>query len=418
MGAVGDEDHLHAADTDRGAVAEGDLGRAEGLVAVPREAGDGDHGVDGRAGGGADFAAEAQREAGANAGVEAQADGDGVPDRAECGALGVAIDEFAQNGGVVRGGAAAGVVGGIGHDHGGDIGGDGGGDAVADIEIIGRGATTHGDEFLADLGCQPIRFGLVPIGDDEDAAGQFRHVGVGEAMPDGDGDDALLPLHRHHPIHEASHQRQRGGIRPDLPAIVHRHHRLDLLADGGEHMGQQFLRPIHHVGMGKLLVEDDDIAQRHSLHRQMTMRIELHSDHAVRPDDRPHPLGDIAFDVIIAVSHHGAVEAEEDAVERQGGFDLGEDFIAHGFVVGAVGGPRGGSGEAGAFDEGEALDGGAAAGDPERGGAHQGRRAGVFARAEEDALLVGFDRGRQGGEGVGFGGQRAGEDAHGSLPQK
>ena len=170
--------------------------------------------------------------------------------------------------------------------------------------------------------------------------------------------------------------------------------------------------------MGKFLVEDDDVAEGNPLQGEVAVGVEFHADDAGGADQDADALGDVAFDVIIAVSHHGAVEAEEDAVERQGGCDLGEDFISHGFVVGAVGGPRGGSGEAGAFDEGEALDGGAAAGDPERGGAHQGRRAGVFARAEEDALLVGFDRGRQGGEGVGFGGQRAGEDAHGSLPQK
>jgi len=69
--------------------------------------------------------------------------------------------------------------------------------------------------------------------------------------------------------------------------------------------------------MGEFLVEHDDIGKAHPLQRQMTMRVELDANHRLRPDQRAHALDDVAFDIIIAMRHHGAVQPEQHAVDRQ-----------------------------------------------------------------------------------------------------
>jgi hypothetical protein len=73
------------------------------------------------------------------------------------------------------------------------------------------------------------------------------------------------------------------GYDADLPAVVQRHHRFDLLADRAQHQGQQVLGAFDHVGVGEFLVQDDDVGQTHALQREMAVRIEFDADHAVRP---------------------------------------------------------------------------------------------------------------------------------------
>ena len=53
----------------------------------------------------------------------------------------------------------------------------------------------------------------------QSVSGHLRHVGVGEAVADRDGEYAVVALQRGGAIDEAAHQRQRGGIGADLPAI-------------------------------------------------------------------------------------------------------------------------------------------------------------------------------------------------------
>src|SRR5436190_17164405 len=122
---LGDEHDLDAADAHRGTVAERNLRRPEALPAVARHPCDGHHRVDRRAGRGADLAAEAEWESRALTGIEAQPHRNRVPDRPNGRALDVALDQVAQDAGVVGRRAAAGVIGGLGDDDGRRIAGDG-----------------------------------------------------------------------------------------------------------------------------------------------------------------------------------------------------------------------------------------------------------------------------------------------------
>ena len=231
-------------------------------------------------------------------------------------------------------------------------------------------------------------------------------------MADGHGQHPVLALHRRGLVHEGAHQRQRGWIAGDLPAVVQRHRRAHLFADGAQDQGQQVLGAFHHVGMRELLVEDDDVGNPHTLQREMAVRVKLDTDHTVRANDRAHLLDHIAFGVIVAMRHHRSVQPEQHAIQRHGGFELGQDFIAHELVVGAVGGAGGAGGEAASLDQGEAVRGRTATRDPERGRAHQWRVFRVLSGAEEHAFPVGRQAGWQRRECVGFGGHGGREQAH------
>ena len=142
------------------------------------------------------------------------------------------------------------------------------------------------------------------------------------------------------------------------------------------------------------------------------MRVQLHPDHAALAHDGTDALDDVAFYIVVAMRHHCAVQAQQDAVQRHGGAALFQDFVAHRLVVALVGGAGGAGGEAASLDQGEPLCRGAAARHEQRRGAHQGRLRRVLAGAEIDAFLVCCERGRERGEGVAFSGQRGGENAH------
>src|SRR5215813_8887620 len=129
------------------------------------------------------------------------------------------------------------------------------------------------------------------------------------------------------------------------------------------------------------------------------MRIELDTDHGLWPHQRAHALDDVAFDVVVAMGHHGAVQAEEYAIDWQRRLELAQDLVAHELVVGTVGGAGGAGGEAAALDEGEALCLRALSRDPQRRRAHEGRRVGMLAWPHEHAFLVALDAGRERREG-------------------
>jgi len=94
-----------------------------------------------------------------------------------------------------------------------------------------------------------------------------------------------------------------------------------------------------------------------------------------------------SLDVVVPVGDHRPVEAEQHAVQGHRAPHLFEDLVAHVLVVLAHRGAGGAGGEAAALDEGEALRGGAAARDPERGRAHTRCVVRMLAGAQKHAFL-------------------------------
>ena len=87
-------------------------------------------------------------------------------------------------------------------------------------------------QLLAEPGRQRIGLLLVAVGDHQHARADLGHVAIGKAVGDRDREDAVLALHRHDAVDEAAHRLQRRRIALDLPAVVDRHDRLDLAAQG------------------------------------------------------------------------------------------------------------------------------------------------------------------------------------------
>ena len=64
----------------------------------------------------------------------------------------------------------------------------------------------------------------------------------------------------------------------------------------------------------------------------MAMKVELGADDRAGTDQGANSGEQIALAVIIVLCRHRAVKVEQDHVERQGGADLVEDFVAQRFI--------------------------------------------------------------------------------------
>src|SRR5262249_9498042 len=144
----------------------------------------------------------------------------------------------------------------------------------------------------------------------------------------------------------------------------------------------------------------------------MAMRIKFGADDGAWADQRAHARDDIAFDVVVTVRDHGAVQAEEHAVDGQRVLELPEDLVAHRLVVLAVGRARRTCREAAPLDEGKALFDSASPRDPELRSAKERRLVRMFAGPQEHTLLVGVEARRQWRECIRLGRYRGRKQAH------
>ena len=124
-----------------------------------------------------------------------------------------------------------------------------------------------------------------------------------------------------------------------------------------------------------------------------------------------HPLDEIAFAIVIPIGHHGAVEAEQHAVDRKRRLELREDAVAHHLVIGLAASAGRLRPETGALDQGKAVGGGALAGDVKRRRRVLRRVRMLARRIGEGGFEIGVG-GRDGREGVRLGSERGSEDAH------
>ena len=76
---------------------------------------------------------------------------------------------------------------------------------------------------------------------------------------------------------------------------------------------------IRHIGMRIFLIENHKLSDRQQPIIQMAMQIEFNANHAIRPDDGAHVLHQIGLAIIIAISHHGAMQIEQYYIQPAGG---------------------------------------------------------------------------------------------------
>ena len=197
LGAVGDQHHLNPADADGGAVAQRGLGRSEALPTVARH---GRSPSPWRRWAGRRWARSCRRSA-----AEwwrrrrrpcrcARRSGSQIgPTRR---VLDAALDQPAQDGGVVGGRAAAGIVGRVGHHDRRAIVASAAAMPASHLEVIRhRSCRAWRRTPRRVLVANASALALSPSATTRIAAGHLRHVGIGEAVADGDRQDAVLALH-------------------------------------------------------------------------------------------------------------------------------------------------------------------------------------------------------------------------------
>jgi hypothetical protein len=133
----------------------------------------------------------------------------------------------------------------------------------------------------------------------------------------------------------------------------------------------------------------------------VAMEVEFDADWNHRTHDLAHMRQQVAFAVVVAFGHHGAVHGEEHAVDRQRRLEIGHDLVTEG-LIDLLHCPAGGLGEgAEAFNHLPTLGLGPAAPDGERRAEHRHVRA-VAALAEKAGLLEQTLAGRDRREGIGL----------------
>ena len=139
------------------------------------------------------------------------------------------------------------------------------------------------------------------------------------------------------------------------------------------------------------------------------MQIELDADRNAGADHLAHMGEHVAFAVVVAFRHHGAMHGEQHGVDRQRGLEIGHDLVAEGFVdlLHRLASRLGEGAQA--FDHLPTLLLGATPPHRERRAEHRHFVA-VARLAIEAGFLEELLSGGNGGEGVGLGAEAGGED--------
>jgi hypothetical protein len=226
---------------------------------------------------------------------------------------------------------------------------------------------------------------------------------------DGERQHAVLAFHRRELVDEAAHRLARGVEYADHLAIERHHDRPGAALDGAVHESEEIVGALSHVDMRIFLEQDQHGGVAQGALADVAMQVELNAHRHIGANDLAHVREQVAFAVVVAFGHHGAVHGQQHGVDRHGGFQIGNDLVAKGLVdlfYGFAG--RLGEG-AEALDHLPALGLGATAPDRKRRTEHRHILA-VARLAIEAGLLEELMSGRDGGEGVGLGAQARGED--------
>jgi hypothetical protein len=408
----------HELDTshpDGDTIAHADLRGSKGLVGAPHELHDPCLDVERVSRHRAGLAADPQRQVRSLARFEAEAHRHRVPHRAESGLFDAALQQSRKEEGRVPRRAAAGIVRYVGDDDRAAIARERAVERFGDREIGRHRAPAKALELRADLLRDTSADLRRAVRDDEDTGADVRHIAPGKAVRDRDGENTVLALPRLHAVDEPAHRLPRRVVDPDHPAVVERHHGLDLALRGRRAEVHEFLRPLDEIGVGVLLVADQDIGMVDHPPRHVAVRIELAPDDGFRADERAHTGQKIALAVVVAVRHHGAVHAQQHDVDRQGLPEVVEQFVSKRLV--RVPGRDPGRLREGAksFDDLPVVGLGPLSRDPER-SREQGRLVGMLPGAI-GVIGEALEARGDGRERVGLGRERSGENSHAiSLP--
>ena len=333
--------HVDPVGLDPGGGSEPGAAAAEAALAVIlREAAHGNAQVHRIARGDAALAADAQQEGRAEPRLVADPDRAGIPDQTERHVPDAAFGQTRQDRGVVGGRAGAGIVGEVGQHHRARVvGGQSRVDAGIDAVAAARRLLAHRPDLPGEVVRQRLGLGGVAIGYDQHLRADIRNVAPGEAVPEGDRQDAVPPLQRLHPAHEARDRLAGGAPHIDHPAIGIGHHGPDVLGGRAHHQRVEVAGAVDDVGVGVFLVDHDDVgAPPHRL-GEMAVQVELDADRRVRADDGADPLQGVALAIVVALGDHGTVHEQQHGIDRHRGPEVVEQGVAQLLVDDAQGDP-------------------------------------------------------------------------------
>ena len=118
-------------------------------------------------------------------------------------------------------------------------------------------------------------------------------------------------------VDEGTHRLAAGRQHRDHPAIEGRYDRLHLAARRLEAKLDHVLAALVEIGVREFEEGREYIGRGDPLGRQVAVRVELRGDGHIGTDDAADARQQVAFAIVIALRHHGAVQSEHHRIHRQ-----------------------------------------------------------------------------------------------------
>ena len=152
---------------------------------------------------------------------------------------------------------------------------------------------------------------------------------------------AILALHRVHAIHEAAQRLLGGAKRADHPAIPSRHDGMGAPLRGIGDQREKLLRAVADVGVRVFLVDDQSGGAADHGVGEMAVQVKLRAHRHAITNDRSRARQDVAFAIVHALRGHGAVQRQEDHVDRHRPAQILEQLLAQPLIRGGDDAPAG-----------------------------------------------------------------------------
>lgn len=223
-----------------------------------------------------------------------------------------------------------------------------------------------------------------------------------------------MTLQRFQPINIGAHRLAARRIHADHATIESRNYRLYFTFKGSKGKVDDVLAALVEIRMRKLKKGGQNIGVVDALAGEMTVRIKLRGNEDMGADNAAGPLKQITLAIIIPLRHHGTMQTKDHGINRQCRLQLAKDLVTQTFI----GPPLQKSARlrpgCRTLDQFEAFR-FRPAPKHHHGRRAQGRRFRMLARRRiERHFEAGAIRGHW-GEGIGFGRERGGKNAHGRL---
>ena len=159
-------------------------------------------------------------------------------------------------------------------------------------------------------------------------------------MRNGRRQHPVLAFHGQQAVDKAAHRLAAGMHDGNHLAVVDGAGGLDLSFRLGHAQVHQVVGAVQDVGMRVFLEAHQEVGGRGHRRRQVAVRVQLGADDRAGADDLARAPQQVALAVVITVSHHCTMQAEQGDIHGAGAAQVFQQFVAQGFV-GVAGGHTG-----------------------------------------------------------------------------